>query len=140
VEDNENMPRRKFLALASSAGLGGAALFAGNAFAAADANDLGKVSHLMFASQVGTAFQFRSANGDTTGVTLVKAEALPGSTRKKANRTTFSLLFRGPISPILGQNTYDITNAKLGTFKGVFVAYVGPDKAKKNSYYEAIFS
>ncbi len=139
MEIHANMPRRKFLALASAAGLGGAALLTGDVFAAGGANDLGNVTHPMFASQVGTAFQFRSANGDATGVTLVKADALPGATRKKAKRTTFSLLFRGPISPVLGQNTYDITNAKLGTFKGVFVAYVGPGKAKKNSYYEAIF-
>jgi hypothetical protein len=139
VQDNENIPRRKFLALASAAGLGGAALLTGDALAASDGNDLGKVTHKMFAAQVGTAFQFLDAAGKSLTVTLVKVAALPNSTRKNAKRTTFSLLFRGPASPVLGQDVYDIRNATLGTLKGVFVAWIGLDKAKKNSYYEVIF-
>ena len=140
MEDNETMPRRKFLALASAASLGGAALMAGDALAAAGGNDLGKVTHTMFAPGVGTVFQIQTAAGKSVAVWLVKATALPKVTRKKAKRTTFSLLFRGPTSPILGQNTYDIQHTKLGALKGVFIAYVGLDKGKKNSYYEAIFS
>jgi hypothetical protein len=140
VEDNKNMPRRKFLALASAAGLGGTVLLTGDAFAAGGANDLGKVTHPTFAAQIGAAFQLRNAAGKSFTVTLVKVEALPQSTRKNAKRTTFSLLFRGPASPVLGQDVYDIRNDTLGTFPGVFVVWIGLDKAKKNSYYEAIFS
>ena len=133
------MPRRKFLALASAIGLGGPVLLTGDAFAAGGVNDLGNVTHTLFAAQVSGAFQIRNAAGKSVTVTLVKAEALPNSTRKKAKRTTFSLLFRGPASPVLGQDVYDIQNEKLGIFKGVFVAWIGLDKGKKNSYYEAIF-
>jgi hypothetical protein len=139
VEDNANMPRRKFLALASAAGLGGAALLAGDALAATDENDLGKVTHRTFAPHVGTMFQIHTADGGSVTISLVEATSLPRSTRKKAKRTTFSLLFRGPTSPILGQNTYDIQHVKLGAFKGVFIAFVGLDKGKKSSYYEVIF-
>jgi hypothetical protein len=140
VEDNENMPRRKFLALASAAGLGGVGLLAGDALGATDGNDLGKVTHRTFAPHVGTSFQIHTADGESVAVSLVEASTLDRSTRKKAKRTTFSLLFRGPTSPVLGQNTYDIQHAKLGALKGVFVSYIGLDKGKKNSYYEVIFS
>jgi hypothetical protein len=110
-----------------------------DALAAAGGNNLGKVTHTMFAPEVGTVFQIQTPGGKSVAVSLAKATSLPQSTRKKARRTTFSLLFRGPTSPVLGQNTYDIQHGKLGAFKGVFVAYVGLDKAKKNSYYEVIF-
>ena len=139
MEDNGNMPRRKFLTLASTAALGGVSLLTGEAPAAVG-NDLGKVTHTIFAPQVGTAFQIRNAAGKSVTVALAKAEALPKSTRKKAKRTAFSLVFRGPASPVLGQEVYDLQNEKLGIFKGVFVAWIGLDKGKKNSYYEAIFS
>ncbi len=139
MENNENMPRRKFLALASAASLGGAALLTGGALAASGGNDLGKVTHTMFKPEVGTVFQIQTSAGKSVAVSLVKAQAQPQFTRKKAKRTTFSLVFRGPTSPVLGQNTYDIQHAKLGAFKSVFVAYIGLDKAKKNAYYEVIF-
>ena len=72
MEDNANMPRRKFLALASAAGLGGAALLASDAFAVAGGNDLGKVTQPMFAPHVGTAFQFHTADGQSVEVSLVR--------------------------------------------------------------------
>ena len=141
MNDNENMARRKFLTMVSGAGLSGVALLTGDAFAAtASGADLGTLKHNVFTPLVGATFQIQTADGKTSvAVDLVSVTPLPRATRARARRPAFSLLFRGPLASPLPQDCYTIKQAAV-TLNGVFVAYVGPDKGKKNSYYEAIFN
>lgn len=51
-------------------------------------------------------------------------------------RTPFSVLFRGPMTPILPQHIYTLAHPHLGTFD-VFLVPIGPDQ--QGMRYEAVF-
>jgi hypothetical protein len=51
-------------------------------------------------------------------------------------RTPFSILFRGPLEPVLPQATYPLENDAVGTFE-LFIVPVGPDEGEMQ--YEAVF-
>ena len=52
-------------------------------------------------------------------------------------RQSFSLLFRGPIEPVLPQQVYELNNATLGT-QQIFLVPIGPDE--KGMLYDATFN
>lgn len=52
-------------------------------------------------------------------------------------RLQFSLIFRGPTTPVLPQHTYQITHAELGELE-LFLVALGPDA--EGMRYEAAFA
>jgi hypothetical protein len=75
---------------------------------------------------------FRLLDEPTTELELV--EVFDGSTRDHIN---FSLLFRGPLQPVLPQQIYPVEHAALGRFD-LFVVPVKRDT--HGLYYEAVFN
>lgn len=70
-------------------------------------------------------------------VTALGPEPQPGQPPQR--RQAFSLIFQGPMSPILRQSIYAIDHHTLGTLK-IFIVPVGPDSEQKGMRYEAIFN
>lgn len=54
----------------------------------------------------------------------------------RRQRTSFAVMFRGPMSPILPQRIYTLTHPHLGTFD-LFLVPIGPDQ--QGMRYEAVF-
>lgn len=54
-------------------------------------------------------------------------------------REPFSLVFRGPLEPILAQSLLRLEHSELGTLE-LFLVPVGPDKDNAGIVYEAVFS
>jgi len=63
---------------------------------------------------------------------LGEATSPPGSRRRP-----FSLIFRGPLAPILPQRIYSLGHQALGTLE-IFLVPIGPDSVGMR--YEAIFT
>ncbi|HVS40435.1 MAG TPA: hypothetical protein VMS17_33060 [Gemmataceae bacterium] len=140
MDENVNIPRRRFLTAVAGAGLGGAALLCGETFGAAAPPDLKTLTDKTFAPRVGETFQIATPDGKTTvSVELADVTPYPKFTRPKASRTPFSLLFRGPAGSALPQDDYSLTNKNLGSLAGVFVVNLGLDKKKQNRRYEVVF-
>jgi hypothetical protein len=79
---------------------------------------------------------FMMANGvDTVELELIAVNALRAG--RNGQREPFSLLFRGPRSPVWPQRTYQLTSSSLGELS-VFLVPIGPDD--HGLCYEAIFN
>lgn len=89
-----------------------------------------------FASRIGERFRLTADAGTTLTVELIDATTLgsPGSAR---GRTPFSLLFRGPMTPVLPQRIYRLDHDALGTLD-LFLVPIGPRDG--GMVYEAIFT
>lgn len=67
-----------------------------------------------------------------------------GGTPLESFRTQFSVVFHGPLQPVLSQGTYRLENDQLGTLD-LFLVPVGPDapsapgQAPSAMRYEAVF-
>ena len=70
-------------------------------------------------------------------VELIQAEALGSHYDRSARRQPFSLVFRGPLQPVLPQRIYRLEHEGLGTLE-IFLVPVGPDK--DGMRYEAVFN
>ena len=73
-------------------------------------------------------------------LTLIEAKSakIPGATPPEVGREEpFSLLFRGPTTPVLTDGVADLANEELGTLRGVYITALTPDQDGR--YYEAIF-
>jgi hypothetical protein len=97
---------------------------------------LESLTHAQFAECMGSKFRILPEAASPLEVELVEANQLPGG-KGAARPEPFSLLFRGPLAPILPQRIYQIEHEKLGTF-GLFLVPLGPDKGRQR--YEAIFN
>jgi hypothetical protein len=80
--------------------------------------------------------------GDTLVVPLRLIEATEGSEQGGVGpdgqaRLQFSLVFRGPVSPVLPQHTYPVTHPDLGELD-LFLVALGPDG--EGMRYEAAFA
>ena len=76
--------------------------------------------------------KFRLLDEPTTELELV--EVFDGSTSHHVN---FSLVFRGPLQPVLPQRIYPVEHAALGRFD-LFIVPVRRDA--QGLYYEAVFN
>jgi hypothetical protein len=79
-------------------------------------------------------------DGGHLELTLVEAQALPdrwGRAGDGARRQSFSLLFRGPHTPLLPQRTYSLKHEQMAE-ANIFLVPIGPDAAGQR--YEAIFN
>ena len=56
---------------------------------------------------------------------------------EEGQREPFSVLFRGPMEPVLEQQIYEVRNETIGSLE-IFLVPIGPDKTGMR--YEAVFT
>jgi hypothetical protein len=74
-------------------------------------------------------------SADALEIVLVQAKALAHGDGRP--RTPFSLVFRGPLQPVMPQRTYRIEHADLGELD-IFLVPIGRDP--QGVRYEAVFT
>jgi len=94
----------------------------------------------LFAGRVGESFEVGS--DVTAAVAMELTEAAEGSDPAGVGpdgtaRNQFSLVFRGPVAPVLPQAIYRLVHAELGELD-LFLVPIGPDAAGMR--YEAAFA
>jgi hypothetical protein len=84
-------------------------------------------------------FDMKFDDGSRLELTLVVVEALPSHPRgnDRPKRKPFSLVFRGPFTPLLRQQIYALEQETLGEIS-IFLVPIGPDEAGQR--YEAVFN
>lgn len=90
----------------------------------------------VFAGRIGDRFRLHVTSDHTIEVELFEATVL-GSRRAAKGRAPFSILFRGPVTPVLPQRIYRIDHAVMGSFD-LFLVPLGPRNG--GMVYEAIFT
>jgi|SRR5581483_5965628 len=100
--------------------------------------DLAAASLETFAPHTGTEFTVRDegAGAPTLTLELIEAQALPESPLP-AERLPFSLIFRGPAEPALGQGIHGLEHAQLGVLE-IFLVPLVPDR--DGALYQAVFA
>ena len=88
-----------------------------------------------FSGRVGE--EFRLGEAGVAGLTLVEVTDLARPEAPGPRRSPFSLVFRGPMKPVLAQRTYALEHASLGRLE-IFIVPIGPDASGMR--YEAIFN
>src|SRR5262249_7446552 len=89
-----------------------------------------------FTTRIGERFRLLADAGTTLTVELIDATTL-GSSGSARGRTPFSLLFRGPMTPVLPQRIYRLDHETLGSLD-LFLVPIGPRDG--GMVYEAIFT
>ncbi len=105
---------------------------------------LDKLTHDLMANYLGQVFLLSAPAGELLPLELIQVdtpapsgyswrqpEAQPG------RRQPFSIVFRGPAAPPLGQGMVTLTHPELGTLEGLFLVPIDADKTYR--YYEAVF-
>jgi hypothetical protein len=90
-----------------------------------------------FSERSGEAF--RVLRDDGSALDLELASVAPGLVSPGdagGRRAPFSIVFRGPLEPVLPQRTYGFEHDELGSFE-LFIVPIGPDGA--GMQYEAVF-
>jgi len=93
-----------------------------------------------FAGCCGQTFRIHYGPMASLDAELVSATAFPsrpGGPGHPARRAPFSVIFRGPPTPVLPQRIYRIENDSMGTFD-LFIVPIGPDET--GMQYEAVFN
>lgn len=85
--------------------------------------DLATADAATFAPHRGTAFDV--AGDDDAALVLELVEVNERGAGSPGGRAQFSLLFRGPSSPVLAQQIYPLRHAELGELE-LFLVPVGP--------------
>ncbi|MCM3876751.1 MAG: hypothetical protein NEA02_10065 [Thermoanaerobaculia bacterium] len=80
---------------------------------------------------------FRVGEAGVPGLTLIEATDLSRPESPGPRRSPFSLVFRGPMKPVLPQRTYALEHASLGRLE-IFIVPIGPDASGMR--YEAVFN
>ena len=70
-------------------------------------------------------------------VELVQADVFGAHVDGPGRREPFSLIFRGPMQPVLPQRIYQIEHAELGALE-IFLVPIGPDQ--HSMLYQAVFN
>lgn len=97
---------------------------------------LDSVTLTSFVDCLGTVFRLDAGEAVSLELTLIEAEATRFSSRADGS-TAFSLIFRGPMQPILPQQIYRLHHATLGVLE-LFLVPVGPDQT--GMCYQVIFN
>ncbi len=58
--------------------------------------------------------------------------------RQALRKEPFSLVFRGPIEPVLNQGMYSLYHEQIGTIENIFLVPIDADG--NGRYYEAVFN
>jgi hypothetical protein len=98
---------------------------------------LDKLTRDDFAGAVGAAFKIQDRPEGAIDLALVEARNLSVATTAPGRRPPFSLLFRGPRSPVLPQSIYPLVHPSFGRLE-IFLVPVGEDA--DGVTYEAIFN
>jgi hypothetical protein len=103
---------------------------------------LDRTSAAIFERHLGSAFQIVAGSAAApqlvhlTGVT--RSQTITRTNGKAPESTpAFSLIFRGPVGPVLVQDTYRVKHPHLGEFP-LFLVPIGPNQAEVS--YEAVFA
>jgi hypothetical protein len=100
----------------------------------------GWVSFDQFSGRVGQTFEVAGADGEPIETQLVEAvesDRAGGTGPDGQPRLQFSLVFRGPVEPLLRQATYGVDHPEVGHLE-IFLVPIGPDGAGMR--YEAVFA
>ena len=89
-----------------------------------------------FTTRIGERFRLAADAATTMPMELIDATTL-GSSGSAGGRTPFSLLFRGPVTPVLPQRIYRLDHDALGALD-LFLVPIGPRDG--GIVYEAIFT
>jgi hypothetical protein len=89
-----------------------------------------------FSDLTGTTFEVLSDEFEGFSLELRVARALRGDSDA---REPFSLIFVGPLEPVLQQSIRRLRHAELGELE-LFLVPVGPDQENTGIQYEAVFS
>lgn len=89
-----------------------------------------------FLERVGEEFRAEGPAGEVP-LTLVEVVDLARRENPGPRRSPFSLIFRGPMAPVMPQRIRAIENASLGKLE-IFIVPIGPDAAGMR--YEAVFN
>lgn len=92
-------------------------------------------THATFAERLGDSFHIHLQEALPLEVRLIEAQELGGG--GGGRRTPFSLVFRGPLRPVLPQRIYRIEHEAMGNFE-LFLVPIGPDG--EGMRYEAVFT
>ena len=91
-----------------------------------------------FEPRLGESFRIALDDGGGVDVELVEAAASSaGAAPPEGLREPFSIVFRGPLEPVLPQRIYVLEHDDLGALE-IFLVPVGPDDAGMR--YEAVFA
>lgn len=91
-----------------------------------------------FAQCLGQKFRVLAGLADAVDMELIEVTAPPSRTGPGAvNGRPFSLIFRGPRTPLLPQKLYPMENQGLGLHT-IFIVPIGPDEVGMR--YEAVFN
>jgi hypothetical protein len=94
-----------------------------------------------FAPLVGDRFELVLDGSEVTGLTLTEVDEPYAGSNERAGagvgRSPFSIVFRGPLEPVLPQRIYTFRNERLGSFE-LFIVPIGRDDGGMR--YEAVFS
>jgi hypothetical protein len=89
-----------------------------------------------FSGRVGETFRFTSP-GAGFELTLAEVTDLSRPEAPGRGRKPFSLIFRGPVRPVLAQRIWPLEHLELGQLE-IFLVPIGPDA--QGMRYEAIFN
>jgi hypothetical protein len=89
-----------------------------------------------FEPHCGTAFRIDFTDHAPVELVLAQVDAFGGPATSEG-RQPFSLLFHGPLTPVLPQRIYPLQHAELGVLE-IFIVPLGPDDVGMR--YEAVFS
>jgi hypothetical protein len=91
----------------------------------------------VFAPHVGEVFVLDHEQAGRLDLELLEARAVGGDRPPGDGREPFSLLFRGPVEPLLPQRIYRLEHDVVGPLE-IFIVPVARDAA--GTHYEAIFA
>ena len=94
-----------------------------------------------FAAHIGETFALTVDTNTGMDLELIEATTLAeggaSSAATSRGRTPFSIIFRGPSTPILRQRIYSLEHNAMGRFD-LFLVPIGPDE--RGMQYQAIFT
>lgn len=97
----------------------------------------------VFEPHVGTKFQVMLNGESALDLELAAVEDLTVEDRLRdpaIRSQPFSLIFRGPVSSVIEQSTYDLRHGVLGT-QPMFLVPIGPNRSSPQCMqYQAIFN
>ena len=101
--------------------------------------DLSELVVEHFEPRIGQVFTVRLDAGQAVETRLISATRLGPASSPPQGRRAFSLVFLGPMSPVLRQSIYTVEHTELGALD-IFIVPVGPDGEQRGMRYEAVFT
>jgi hypothetical protein len=89
--------------------------------------DLSTIKHEDFEPCLGQSFLVKPEGANGLELELTQVKSLGNTNPAAGVRQPFSLLFRGPLEPLLSQQLYRIENAAIGELL-LFLVPIGPDE------------